>query len=167
VLTHYGFGGPMTFADSKGNTWTGLTDVGLSATTPATQIWWSKPSSVGAGHTVTGSSSGGGYPAVFFAAFSGANASPYDKQSSAAGGSPGSLTPAVADSLLVAALSSDGAGSYAIGSGFTIAQQIPNVGSVNLGGGLAYLIQAGGPSAVGPTWTGAGVMESAMAVFKP
>ena len=77
-------------ADSKGNTWTGLTRSG----NPSIQIFYCKPSSVGASHGVTFNSSGTFQFACVFAGFSGAAASPYEQEKTPVGTvSPTSLTP--------------------------------------------------------------------------
>jgi hypothetical protein len=98
-------------------------------------------------------------------AFTGTNVSPYDQQSGATATQPGSLTPAGANSLFVTAASSQTITTYTVNSGFTISDQQPGAGSLAIGGGMAYVIQSGGPSALNPTWTT--VDTTAMAVFKP
>lgn len=168
-LAHYVGGGPMTFSDNKGNTWHLLTDYSASA-----QIAWSNPTSVGAGHTVTGASSGGGYPCMFLAAFTGVNAAPFDQESGAFGSGtsllqPGSITPAAANSLFILGGQWNDASGNTVDSGFTILQDFPYTPGVSMGGTLAYLIQSGGPTAVNPQWTtgSGGAKTTAMAVFKP
>jgi hypothetical protein len=160
-----------TIVDNKGNTWNALAVHGSS--TPGATMFWCKPTSVGVGHTITISSASTIYPVTLFAAFSGAAAAPYDQEVGAVSGggtfiAPGALTPALANSLLLSVVSQGGVTTDTIDAGFTILDQVAYGGGNNMGGALAYLLQAGGPTAVNPTWSGLNQSRGVqLAIFKP
>lgn len=91
-------------SDSKGNTWTDLTTYGSTLTG---RISFTRPSSVGGGHTFTATSTGN--PCVCVMAFSGSVASPLEVENggnTASGMSQasGSVTPTSTGSLVVTGL---------------------------------------------------------------
>lgn len=161
-------------ADSKGNTYTGLTVYG-SAGVAQVQLFYCQSPTVGSGHTFTVTAN---FQVVeyYVQAFSGSSPSPFDQENG--GGStgvvtsfqPGSITPSQANCLLVTVLAEcDNANLPSIDSGFTITDSDVIVGASHYGGGLAYLIQ-GAAAAVNPTWSWAANLvnqqASAMASFK-
>jgi hypothetical protein len=158
-----------TLSDSKSNTWTPLT--AQTSTNAYTQTFYAASPTVGAGHTFTFTGSGI-FGAIAVQAWSNANAVPFNVQNGAVVTSTslatGSVTPGQNNSLLVAALSSADTGVYAIDSGFTISDQIADVGGVNLGIGMASLVQ-GSAAAVNATWSWATTANAAVAIsaFKP
>lgn len=159
-------------SDSKGNTWTALTQR-TSGAVGATQIFYCLNPTVGSGHTFT---SGGGFPTVTVTAWSGAaTSSVFDVETGATSASAsslatGSVTPANANSLVIASVGISDAmtGTAAITGGFTVSNAIYGQPGVTEGGGQAYLIQTSA-AAANPTWSGwspAGSCAAAIAVFK-
>lgn len=159
-----------TITDSKGNTWTGLTQQANG--NMRTQIQYCRGGAVGSGHTFT---QAWGYGAVVVLAFSGSATTPFDVEAGigSAGGSPGSaggpLTPANDGSLVIAGW---GMGSNAdptsMDGGFTLAAEVPGVFNVNYGAAIAYLIQSSAASA-SPAMTfsgGSTAVSGVMAAFK-
>jgi hypothetical protein len=147
----------VTFTDNKGNLYYRL--VSSAVTTGFASIYWSFGDSlvsVGSGHTFTVT---GNFPSFEVAAFSGVSTTfaldKNFKRNNLTGTSvqAGSLTPSVADCLILAAMAYRDTTTVSIDSGFTITDQNPFSGGVACGGALAYLIQSGGPSAVNPTWS--------------
>lgn len=131
-------------------------------------MYWSKPTTVGTGHTVTAN----GFTiiaSVFFTAFSGANLTPFDQEvNNASSAAPGSITPAAANSLFMTFLGISSTVSSSIDLGFTVIDQILYNGGTRYGGALAYKVQAGGPTAQAPTWSGGGATPaSKLVTFKP
>lgn len=146
----------LTVADSKGNSWTALTVTNIS--NAAFNIWYSVPTSVGTGHTVslTGTNV---YATRYFAAFSGGAASPADQQSGTTGTSTtptgSSITPGFSNELVVSgvAVNTNSLTVSAINGGFTIiGSTFPGNSGNYIGGGMAYLIQTT-PAAAAPAWT--------------
>ena len=161
--------------DSKSNTWSARTVKKFADF--ASQIYYSKPVSVGTGHNVTVDSNPTTalYPSIHFASFAGVHATPYDGES--AGGQttgqsvqPGSLTPSVDGCLILAMLCCDAlnVAGLSINGGFTLLDPLDNTGNVAVGGAMAYLIQTS-KAAVNPTfaWSGATIGSAVMAAFKP
>jgi hypothetical protein len=150
-------GGPSaTLTDNKSNTFTARTEIG-----GALRIWYAYNPTVGIGHTFTAANT---YNGVGVAAFSGAAASPYDKESGVAWNAPPSSTsvasppwtPAENNELIVGGLvmgASDN--SPSIDSGFTVLQSIASSPGVVYGMGIAYKIQTTA-TAEDPTWTWVG-----------
>jgi hypothetical protein len=175
VASDYGQAGAVTPTDSKGNTWTGLTQQGTGANARV-RIWYSRSPIVGSGHTFTfpGSSN---FCTFTMSAWSGVDTtSPFDQQNgtSAAGVSsvqPGSVTPGSNNELIVAALAWNTGESpgVSIGSSFTITDQNDFSSGSNQGGAQAYLLQ-GTATAVNPTWSlpnSTPAAAAAIATFKP
>ncbi len=156
AVADYGAVSPGTVTDSKGNTWSILTSYTELSDSDRICLFYSKPTSVGSGHTASYAAGGVGYPSVGFAAFKNVGAAPFDKQVGATGSSPapagGWITPASDNSLIIAA-QINLAATDAVGSGFSmVAAPIPLLAAQHYGLGMAYLIQTAA-SAVNPVWT--------------
>jgi hypothetical protein len=156
VANYFSGASGLTFADSKGNTWTPLTAV--STTNTRCNIYYSVPTSVGTGHTIslTGSNV---FPTLVFSAFAFGAASPADQQSSANGtgtsGAGSSITPGFANELVISGLSTngDGVSISGIDGGFTVIDATrPASSGLYIGGAGAYLIQTTATAAA-PTWS--------------
>jgi hypothetical protein len=168
AISDYGATTMGPLIDEKSNTWVPLTT--YSDGVSRIRMFYSVPTSVGSGHTLHAGASGT-YPSLAFAAFSGVNAAPFDKEAGTTGNSTApagwSVTPAVGNSLVVSAMGTVGGTGTAIG-GSTIIGSLANSGGLYLGIGLAYSIQAT-TAAVNPTWTlsAGGQWSATNAVFKP
>jgi hypothetical protein len=147
----------VSLSDSKSNSWTALTTYHPTGTSDRVAILYAQGSlNVGTGHTFTWS---GSFPAIAVIAFSGVASSPHDQENGAGATSvsslqPGSITPGVANELLLACvgtLSTQTA--LAINSPFT-ASNVLNAtsGTTNVGIGMAYQIQTTA-TAENPTWS--------------
>lgn len=163
---------PINMADSKGNTWSKLTE--RAGTFLRVQIHYVANPSVGTLHTFTATESGGGALTSEIAAFSDAiTTSPFDQQNGATSDSTstlatGSITPGQNSELIIAGLTDAYTGTVSINGGFTITNQQPFVSSpTQWGSALAYLIQTTA-TAANPTWTSGVVdaMSAAIASFK-
>jgi len=160
----------LTLSDSKGNTWTGLTNVASSLNS---RLWYAFSATAGASHTFTISASGNLFDEVVCViAVSGALSSdPIDQQSTNSNSSSttiatGSITPTQAGELIVTGVASGADNTPpSVNSGFTLADTATGSGHDLVG--LAYLIQ-GAASAVNPTWTlnAAANNQAAIASFK-
>lgn len=159
-----------TLSDSKSNTWTGLTQ--QTNNSRASRLFYCAGATVGTGHTFTlaGSVLFGVISAV---AVSGAHAAPFASENGvsvgfANSGQPGSVTPPEDGCLVVTGLTLEHASSATgVDGGFTAA--FTELGSDNIGGGLAWLVQATA-AAVNPTWSwsgGGSSFASTIAAFKP
>lgn len=166
VVSDYGGGTPGTVTDSKGNTWnarTAYTDGVLRV-----REFWSVPTSVGSGHTVsyTGTS-----PSIGFAAFSNVNASPFVSEVGTTGSSTapaaGSITPAANNSLIINAVSLLFGNGATVDSSFIVIGTPSTTTANSEGLAMSYLIQTS-LGAVNPTWTSdtSGNWEATNAVFK-
>lgn len=175
LIAHATYDGTGTLSDSKGNTWTALTERATLSGATRGRLWYCVSPTVGTGHTATISV---GYGSVELLAYAGVDtSSPLDFETFSAGGPSGAVTgwgitgllPANANSLVVLALSVDGSGgdSASVDSGFTIRQAQPAVSGTSYGGGVADLIQTTAAS-VSPnyTWTTAARSIVLAAVFK-
>lgn len=156
-------------SDSKGNTWTGLTDH-VDANTRV-RISYAIPGSVGSGHTFTASKTSS-FPSIAVLAISGTSASPFDQQNGANSASttsiqPGIITPAQNNTIIVSGLNWNGTANLAINSGFTISDSIVGIGGQFYGSAFAYLIQSTA-AAVNPiwSWTTSNVAGAVIANFK-
>jgi hypothetical protein len=159
-----------TPTDSKGNTWTALTEEVVVGGERGI-FYYAKNATVGSGHTFSVSQTSK-LPSLCVAAFSGGHlTTPADQESGAdTFGStlaPGSITPTENDELVVTGISFNVAGTFTIGSSFTITNQEDKT-AANLGGAMAYIIQTSA-AAVNPTWThnpGGSSMAARIASFK-
>jgi hypothetical protein len=142
-------------SDSKGNTWTALTEHSVGSR--FSRFWYAKNATVGTGHTFTVSGTGI-YPHLAVAAFSGSNTTaPADQQNGATGSgvtslATGSVTPAEDNELVVAGLCGFDPVTPTINSSFTATDTEPSAGGSNMTGGLAYKVQTTA-TAVNPTWS--------------
>lgn len=158
----------VTVSDSKGNTWTPLTE--QASTNARTKLYYCVSPTVGSGHTFTASGSGT-FPTISALAVSGVKtADAFDQESAGGSGSgssiqPGSLTPDEDNCLVVAAASSFNPSLSSVDGGFTL-QLVTNVGSQHISGGSAYLIQTAA-AAANPTFTldGSAVCSAVSASF--
>ncbi len=146
--------GPVTVSDSKGNSWSALTAYGFSG--GATNLFWSKPTSVGAGHTFSSNVSTT-FPSIEVMAFSGSHATPLDQATGAFDSvhtlQPGTITPTQDNELVITGLGheNNSAGAVSVDGGFTgLIKQAYGSGT-NEGSGMAYLIQTTA-AAANPTW---------------
>lgn len=162
-----------TISDSKTNSWTKLTQRKNAASTKYTTIYYSVPTSVGAAHTFTASSTLL-YPAIAMLAFSGTHASsPFDTENGANQDTgltlqPGSITPSVDDCVVVTGLNINGVTlSSSIDSSYIETADLPEAGDTD-GIHAAYIIQTTA-AATNPTWTASGgaAVAACIASFKP
>lgn len=162
------FGSTMSVTDSKGNTYTALTDY-LSG--DAVQIHYCKNPTVGSGHTFTGTTAAG-YPSISVGAFNNTDTTANADQSNGATSASastlatGSVTPSTDNQLLVAGVAHDKA-AQSINGGFTVLDSKAYSASNYIGSALAYLVQTTA-TAANPTWdtTTAGNICAAIATFK-
>lgn len=162
--------GALVFTDSKGNSWNKLISRVL---TIEGSFWWCVPTSVGTGHTFTGTRTGSN-PAICIEAWINAAASPFDQQNGNTSGvgttlTTGSVTPTQNDELIVAgiAIRSGSTSISSIDSSFTIRGNVAPTGTSD-GAAIATLVQVS-IVLVNPTWTVAGsgsVKAAAIATFK-
>jgi hypothetical protein len=158
-VSWYGLGSAPNVTDSKGNSWTALTSQLGAASTAASRLWYTKPTTVGGGHYITVAGTGI-YPAVGVICASGTHATvvlddeitAQDGASATANGGP--MTPANNGSLFISLLSLYFYGSDAtVDSGLTTTGlTVPYVNGVNLGLGMGYIIQ-GTAASLDPQWT--------------
>jgi hypothetical protein len=174
VASWYAGVGNPTISDSKGNSWTPLTQQdGAAPGFASVRMYYSVPSSVGSGHTfsLTGADT---YCTISVDAFSGAHASPYTSQEngSASGGvqqAAGSVTPSEDNCVVVTGLAAPEAlGAVPSVSGYT-ADATNYIAATAMAGGIAYQIQTTA-TATNPLWTWTGSPDTGaaavVAVFK-
>ncbi len=162
--------GGVTPTDSKGNTWTALTEYGGGSV--SNQIFYCASPTVGTNHTFTPS---GVSVSIAVAAFSGTlNAVPDGSsgagQASGTTQQPGSITPSLDNCLVVTGftyLSGAMPGPATISAGFDITDDVGN-SSTFIPVAMAYQVQTTA-AAVNPTWSSnvaAAQVAASMAVFK-
>ena len=151
---------PATPTDSKSNSWTGLT--AKIGTNNYLRIWYSIPTSVGAGHTFTSNST---FASVTAMAFSGAAASSvYDGQETGAVNNVGStslatgaITPSQDNCLVITGHGEEGASvGQAVDSGFATIDATyysTGIGGAAYGGGGSWKVQTTPAASVNPTWS--------------
>jgi hypothetical protein len=156
-------GAAPTPTDNKSNSWTGLTSYS-SANGGRIQLFYSKPTSVGSGHTFT--ITAGSFPAIAAIAFSGsASSSVFDVENGVGGllgqstAQPGSITPGSDNELLITAVclgGNLGGSTLAVDSSFTKATngEVKGTSGVSYGVSIAYLIETTA-TAKNPQWSGA------------
>lgn len=156
VLVRSDFGASRAaVSDSKGNSWNALTATSNASTGTCT-IFWSRPTSVGSGHTFTATQANS-FPTLSVLAFSGGINSPVDQQNGATASAAtsvqtGSVTPSDSNQLIIAGFTSDNASvSIALNSGFTVPVST-SVSTNHECGAIGYLIQ-NSAAAVNPQWT--------------
>lgn len=160
----------ITPTDSKGNTWNALTEQVEGAGRGC--MFWSRPTSVGSGHTFTASQASS-FPAIVVEAWSGSVSSPFDQQNGAHDSSAGatiqtgSVTPSEGNELIVAGATGRGQNATSIDSSFTLRNTQASSGT-NDTAAIATLEQTS-PASVNPTWTfsaAGGVKIALIATFK-
>lgn len=160
--------GAMTPTDSKGNTYTALTEYSLSSNL---QLFYCHNPIVGPSHTFTLTNGSAVFPVIAAQAFSGVGS--FDVQNGGTGGPStqpvpaGPLTPSSDGELLISAEVSANSATATVDSGFTRTDFVANVGH-GLGIAMAYLVQEAAAT-VNPTWTGQGVAieVATVAAFAP
>ena len=162
-----------TIRDSKGNTWSQSPVYGsTSEAFPDVVIAWSKPSSVGSGHTFTFTNGTVSYASVSIVAFSGGASATLDATNGAtyAGTSaqPGSVTPSVSGCLIITGMGSRYGTNHSVDSGFVALPNIPLGAGVHYGVSSGYKIKSNA-AAENPTWTWTPWDHGGIAttVFKP
>lgn len=160
-----------TISDSKGNTWTPLTQRTGGFSDRFYQFFYCQGGTVGSGHTfsVTGTAN---FPSLCVSAWSGSTAAPFDVEngnSLAFGNSiqTGSITPTVDNELLVTGMCYDDTSTPTIDVGFTVLQTLPVTGFGYTGQQIAYIIETTA-TAKNPTfsWTNNSRSAAAIASFK-
>jgi hypothetical protein len=173
-------GGTPAVSDNKtGNTWNALTPYDSGGSLMYIRIYWCSPVDVGSGHTVTFSTGGTfAYASVWFTAWSGAHASPFNKENGATTNATtslqtGSVTPDQDNSLVIAALSFANITITPTisGGGFSTVEGTTSGSPDNTANraSWAYVVQAAA-AASGPTfdWGATSAAAAAtIAVFKP
>ena len=134
-----------TVSDSKvGNTWNALTEEAFPTHTRIT-IWYSVPVSVGGSHTATLSGTAN-FSSIFFAAFGGGIASPFDQEAGGQGvsttPSTSGITPGFNNELIITLVGIDDTTPATQPTGYAILDaSIGTAGAQHFGGGMAYKIQ--------------------------
>lgn len=173
-VTYYTGSAAPTISDSKGNTWTALT--ARTGGVPATRQYYCINPTVGTGHTFTCSGTSS-FSSICATCATSTGTPSFDTQNGAALGSltsaqPGSVTPSVDGCLIVTGLNcwtGNATPTLSINSSFTIGSYQTYAGSVDFGGGQAYLIQTTA-AAVNPTWSWTGASSETtltIGVYKP
>ena len=163
-------GSVTTVSDSKGNTWTALTQYGTSDST--VRLYYAENPTVGTGHTFS-ADEGAKYPAISVLAVKGAATSSVADQQN--GGTvvisttvqPGSVTPTEDNELVVTITCGYSGAPSAIDGGFALSSSVDYHSGQSMAGGLAYLIQ-GAAAATNPTWTwdASSVIIASIATFR-
>lgn len=162
------FFGSWSFSDSKGNTYTALTNY-TSGLFNQQQAYCLNPT-VGSGHTFTVGNSADVQPGVGASVFAGVDS--YDSETgtsaSANTTTTGSITPPEDGCLLTTGFMNDGGSSWSVGSSFTLAGSINANPGTNQGAAWGYKIQTTA-GAENPTWTSNGNnnCRASIAVFLP
>ena len=165
-VSTYVSAGAGTMSDSKGNSWTGLTVTPTGD--PLLRMYYSVPSSVGAGHTFSFSATDC-YASIAVQAFSGAHATPADQQNQAwtdsvSSQASGSITPSEDNCLIVSGFGTTyTSADETVSESMTITDRIATNGGVNYGIGMAYKIQTTA-TAINPSWAWTGTFNGAAKV---
>lgn len=169
-----------TLSDNKGNTWVAVPSSSGLAGQQRSQIFYAANPVVGAGHTVTMTSSGSTYGAISFLAFAGiTTTSPLDQHN--ANGllgtytslSTGPITTTQGNTLVVTGFSSGGNLTTRGQITLDVSGQFVQAGSLNTVSAVTYGLYAGfaivtTPATVNPTWTaqgGSGINVNGTAVI--
>lgn len=159
----------LTVSDSKGNTWTALTNHNAAGPPSiGSRLYYCVNPTVGSGHTFTVSHS---YGAISATAYSGVGTSPFDQQNGATSVplvsalATGSITPTENGELVIASLGvGKTASSIAIDSSYSIDTYVNPVSGVAYGVAIASLIQTTA-GATNPSWSwGGGTSEAAASI---
>jgi hypothetical protein len=158
-----------TVTDNQGNVYILGVDTTASATQNGKQLYYCFNPITSASHTFSNASSGTILSVGEVTAWTGPVPNAIGQTNHALNiGSPqqsGSATSTLANSLFIAAMTTQTAGTISIDSGFTITDQEPEVGGTNYAGAQAYLLQATAGT-FNPQWTGgASTGASLIAVF--
>lgn len=146
-----------TVSDSKGNTWTPRTTRNNAAGSRVCLYDCVPGGNVGSGHTFTYTVTGG-LPVICVIAASGGSGSPFDAETGAAQATgttitPGSLTPAEANEILISMfMSNDSNAGVSVDSGFTVSDFANRVVGQHFEGAMAYLIETTA-TAQNPSWS--------------
>ncbi len=156
-------------SDSKSNTW--ATAVGPTATgNPDVTMYYVKNPTVGSGHTFTVTAASK-FPSIYIASFSGTDTTANVDQNSSFSGNAGtmqagSITPSVANEVVVAGVCTGNATIATIDSGYSTTDALAFAGGVSWGGGMAYKVQTTAV-ATNPTWSNSALVTGAViASFK-
>lgn len=170
------YGAAITVSDSKGNTWTALTESDVAP--PKHRIYYAANPTVGTSHTftVSGTSSAAAFSA---SAWSGVvTTSPFDTEQGGVAGSAtvagvgsSSLVPSVNNELIFASVGlQTSVSGFAANTGFTLVDHVNFSSGVNYGVGAVYQIQTTATtipnSTVVSQWTGATGVAVRSATFK-
>jgi hypothetical protein len=168
TIAYFNGGTGNVFSDSKGNSWSQLTDRTAGDGARIRTFYSQSPATVGTGHTFTFSGTGN-FPSLAIAAFRGSLASPFDVENGTTASSvtslaTGNIVPSQDNELIIAALASNLATDTAtIDSGMTTTDVIAWASSAHVGVGLAYKIQTTA-AAINPTWSWTNAMNAAVEV---
>jgi hypothetical protein len=174
VAIAYNQGCGLAFTDSLANVWTALPPITLANNYPIGQIWYAASPNVGSAQTITLTSPGYNcYATVFFTAWSGTSASPYDNQigrvlDGVSSATPGSITPAASNELVVSFLSSQNGATTGIGvSGGISLLDVTCESRTGRCGGFGYTVQTTATT-INPTWvqSASTAMTTAVAAFQ-
>jgi hypothetical protein len=164
-----GYGGAGTWADLVGgnsNSWSSAVLSATGTNGEKAQLFWTRPTHVGSGH-VFGFNGSNCFGSIAVACYSGSAVSPLDQTNSAAGPTPGSITPTKANELIATALAMGAAGTPTIsGGGFSSPRYVvPFVNGTNYGVALADIFQSSA-AASNPSWAGLTDVASVIASFE-
>lgn len=168
VVSDFQSSAATTLTDSKGNTWSPLTQQ-VTVGGARVRIIYTAPSSVGSGHTFAAAGAGSNYPSMEVMWFSGAHTTPFDVENGAqvnnTVGQPGSVSPSEDNELLIVGEGHSTSGTLLIGSSFTGLVQRDFTGGANFGSAMAYKIQTTA-GAENPQWTSvSGTVQISAAVI--
>lgn len=159
-----------TLSDSKGNTWTSLTQHNGNGSR-FSQFFYCQSPTVGTGHTfsITGTSN---FPSLNIAAFTGSTTTPFDAENGAGSvftntQQPGNVTPSVGNELIIAALIYDGADLPTINQSFIVIDTVNDNAFGHQSTQLAYIVETAA-TAKNPTfsWTNSSTAAASIATFK-
>ena len=173
VAIAYNGGCGLAFTDSLANVWTALPPVASNTNYPIGQIWYTASPNVGSAQTLTLTTPTACYATVFFTAWSGTSASPYDNQigrvlDGVSSATPGSITPAASNELVVSFLSSQNGTTTGIGvSGGISLLDVTCENRTGRCGGFGYTVQTTATT-INPTWVQSisTAMTTAVAAFQ-
>ncbi len=156
VLVSYNGSSGNLQSDSKSNTWTALTAQTQAGSSQVQMYYCSPAGKVGSGHTFTFNGSSSFYASAYVAAFTGSAAAPFDVQNGAtntsATMSPGSITPAFSDELVISGISMHLSSAPTVDASMTVLNSNGFLSGNYFGGGMAYKIQTAA-AAINPVWT--------------
>ncbi len=161
-----------TISDSKSNSWTALTSYAQSSV-ERVRLYYSIPTTVGTSHTATCTNGGNSeYPALAFAAFSGAKqTSPFDDESGVNGFAVSSLsvptkTPSEDNCIIFSACAHADTGTNAsVDSSMTLLDRFVESAGSYYALAFYYKIQTTA-AAIAPIWSGATLNAATQAIFK-